>query len=60
MVVLDESALIRPIGGRAVMGQQLDHLLEISQLPKCQDLCSPDVDRVPPGAYGGIPGDHGA
>jgi hypothetical protein len=32
-VVLDESVLHRPIGGRNVMLQQLDHLLEITRLP---------------------------
>lgn len=32
-VVLDEAALSRPIGGRAVMREQLAHLIEMSQRP---------------------------
>lgn len=32
-VVLDESVLHRPIGGRKVMLKQFDHLLEITRLP---------------------------
>ncbi|HET9142056.1 helix-turn-helix transcriptional regulator [Actinophytocola sp.] len=32
-VVIDESVLRRPIGGRNVMLHQLDHLLEITRLP---------------------------
>jgi transcriptional regulator with XRE-family HTH domain len=31
--VMDEAALRRPVGGRAVMQAQLDHLREVAQLP---------------------------
>ncbi|WP_035845677.1 helix-turn-helix domain-containing protein [Kitasatospora azatica] len=31
--VIDESALMRPVGGRKVMGEQLDHLVATAQLP---------------------------
>ena len=32
-IVLDEAALHRPIGGRAVMREQLDHLVRVADLP---------------------------
>jgi hypothetical protein len=32
-VVLDESVLHRPIGGRRVLRKQIEHLLEITKLP---------------------------
>jgi transcriptional regulator with XRE-family HTH domain len=32
-VVIDEAALRRLIGGKALMGEQLEHLMELSQLP---------------------------
>jgi transcriptional regulator with XRE-family HTH domain len=32
-VVIDESVLHRPIGGRAALRRQLDHLLEITRMP---------------------------
>jgi hypothetical protein len=32
-VVIDESVLHRPIGGRAIMRRQLDHLLEVTRMP---------------------------
>jgi Domain of unknown function (DUF5753)/Helix-turn-helix domain len=32
--VMDEAALRRPVGGRAVMRAQLDHLAEIARLPR--------------------------
>jgi Domain of unknown function (DUF5753) len=31
--VLDEAVLRRPVGGRSVMGPQLQHLMEVSALP---------------------------
>jgi hypothetical protein len=32
-VLLDEHALLRPVGGRKVRAEQLDHLAEIAQRP---------------------------
>ncbi|MGW5393462.1 helix-turn-helix domain-containing protein [Streptomyces koyangensis] len=52
-VVLDEAALRRPYGDRAVMREQLEHLIEISERP--------DVTlQVMPFSFGGHAGESGA
>lgn len=51
--VLDEAALRRPYGDRAVMRDQLKHLIEVSQRPNV-------TLQVMPFSYGGHAGESGA
>ena len=51
--VIDEAALRRPIGGRAVMRAQLGHLLEVTSLPNV-------TLQVMPFRFGGHAGEGGA
>ncbi|MGW8378641.1 helix-turn-helix transcriptional regulator [Streptomyces sp. ODS28] len=53
LCVLDEAALRRPIGGRAVMDAQLKHLAEISERPNVRI-------QVVPFDQGGHPAESGA
>ncbi|MBL3806016.1 hypothetical protein EES47_07310 [Streptomyces sp. ADI98-12] len=52
-VVLDEAALRRPYGDRAVMREQLEHLIEISERPNV-------TLQVMPFSFGGHAGESGA
>ncbi|MGA4857303.1 helix-turn-helix domain-containing protein [Streptomyces koyangensis] len=52
-VVLDEAALRRPYGDRAVMREQLGHLIEISERPNV-------TLQVMPFSFGGHAGESGA
>ena len=52
-VVLDEAALRRPYGDRAVMREQLEHLIEISERPNV-------TLQVMPFSFGGHSGESGA
>jgi transcriptional regulator with XRE-family HTH domain len=51
-VVLDEAVLHRPVGGRAVMHRQLDHLLTSAELPNVTLQVLPFVA----GAHAGVDG----
>jgi transcriptional regulator with XRE-family HTH domain len=52
MFVLDESALLRPVGGSKVMVDQIDHLIEMTRRPNVQVLVMP-FERIAPLALGG-------
>jgi transcriptional regulator with XRE-family HTH domain len=52
-VVLDEAALRRPVGGREVMREQLELLVEVADLPKTTLQVLP----LAHGAHGGMDGD---
>jgi transcriptional regulator with XRE-family HTH domain len=51
-VILDESALRRPIGGAKAMRSQLDHILELAELPNVTVQISP----YEAGAHAGLGG----
>jgi transcriptional regulator with XRE-family HTH domain len=51
-VVIDETALRRPIGGRTTMRAQLRHLMEVAELPRV-------TVQVLPFSVGGHPATHG-
>jgi transcriptional regulator with XRE-family HTH domain len=50
--VMDEAVLRRPVGGRAVMRAQFQHLMEVAELPQV-------TLQVVPFASGGHPGESG-
>lgn len=50
-VVLDESVVMRPLGGRDVLTGQLVHLAEVAELPNVRIRVLP-LDRVHPGLDG--------
>jgi transcriptional regulator with XRE-family HTH domain len=52
--VIDESALRRPIGGRAAMRAQLDHLIDIAELPNISLQVVPVHSGAQPVAGGPI------
>ncbi|QVQ53888.1 helix-turn-helix transcriptional regulator [Spiractinospora alimapuensis] len=51
-VVLDESVLLRPIGGHAVMGRQLQQLIDLSHRPRIILQVIPLLSEVHPGLDG--------
>jgi len=51
--VMDEAVLRRPVGGRAVMRAQFQHLIEVAELPQV-------TLQVVPFASGGHPGESGS
>jgi hypothetical protein len=54
-VVMDESALYRPVGGRAALVDQLDHLLSLTALqPSLTVRVLPQGLRAHPGLAGGF------
>ncbi|TDD40537.1 helix-turn-helix domain-containing protein [Actinomadura sp. KC06] len=52
VVVLDEAALRRPFGGSEVMGRQIEHLIEVAQLPNV----TLQLVALSRGAYAGVMG----
>ncbi|GAA3740031.1 transcriptional regulator with XRE-family HTH domain [Spinactinospora alkalitolerans] len=52
LVVLDETLLRRPIGGREIMGRQLEHLLEASAIPHVVIQVVPMATEHHPGLSG--------
>ncbi|MFE0176459.1 helix-turn-helix domain-containing protein [Streptomyces sp. NPDC059002] len=51
-VVMDETALRRPVGGPDVMREQLDRLLEATELPHVTLQVAPFASGPHPGTYG--------
>ncbi|MFF9474673.1 helix-turn-helix transcriptional regulator [Streptomyces roseolus] len=52
--VAEEWALRRPIGGRAVMTRQLEHLLEVADLPNVEIQVMPTANAQHPGLSGSL------
>jgi hypothetical protein len=52
--IVDEGALRRQIGGRAVMRKQLDHLIEASEMPNVTIQVLPFAEGGHPGTLGSI------
>jgi hypothetical protein len=52
--IIDEGALRRQIGGRAIMHEQLDHLISASQLPNVTVQVLPFSEGGHPGTLGSI------
>ncbi|WP_406360354.1 helix-turn-helix transcriptional regulator [Streptomyces sp. NBC_00715] len=50
--VMDETALLRPIGGPEVMRAQIDKLLEVTELPNVTLQVMPFANGPHPGTYG--------
>jgi transcriptional regulator with XRE-family HTH domain len=50
--VLDEAALLRPVGGREVMRQQLEHLVSVAELPNVRLQILPLDTGAHPGMEG--------
>lgn len=51
-VVMDETALLRPVGGPEVMREQIDKLLEAVELPQVTLQIAPFAAGPHPGTYG--------
>ncbi|MFF2654474.1 helix-turn-helix domain-containing protein [Streptomyces sp. NPDC058045] len=51
-VVMDETVLRRPVGDTALMRAQIDHLLEMGELPHVTVQVSPFASGPHPGTYG--------
>lgn len=52
--ILDESALHRQIGGKSVIRQQLEHLIEMSKLPNVVIQVLPFTEAAHPGTLGSL------
>ncbi|MEU2655387.1 helix-turn-helix transcriptional regulator [Streptomyces sp. NPDC007325] len=52
--IQEEVSLRRPIGGRMVLRRQLEHLLEVSELPNVSIQVMPTERATPPGSTGVI------
>lgn len=52
--IQEEVSLRRPVGGRMVLRRQLEHLLEVSDLPNVSIQVMPTERAVPPGSTGVI------
>lgn len=52
--VQEEVSLRRPVGGRMVLRRQLEHLLEVSELPNVSIQVMPTLRAEPPGSTGVI------
>ncbi|MFF9341551.1 helix-turn-helix transcriptional regulator [Streptomyces sp. NPDC014773] len=52
--VMEEWALKRPVGGREVMARQLEHLLEVGDMPNVEIQVMPTANAQHPGLSGSV------